>query len=163
YGIVTAYDPNTGKVFLHDSLNLFAYSPANNAYEQLTNNDSGNSIDYHMSATIDPKRKKFVILGGGQAWIYDISGNKFTLKPLIGTGGSAIVNAGYPGLAYSSTRDRIVAWKGGDTVYELNLDTNSWTSTSYSGGPSAARWGVFGHWQYSPTLDVFVTVSNTDK
>jgi chitodextrinase len=161
YGIVTAYDPNTGKVFVHDSSNLFAYSPDTNSYQQLTHNNNG--IDYHMTATLDPKRKKFVILGGGQAWIYDISGSTFTLKALSTTGGSAIANSSYPGLAYSPIRDRIVAWSGGNTVYELNLDTNTWTATSFSGGPSAGDVGVFGHWQYSPALDVFVTVNDVDQ
>src|SRR5919108_5777498 len=69
YGIVSAYDPNTGKVFLHDSLDLYTYSPTTNAYQKLTSNGTG--IDYHMTAVIDPVRKKFVILGGTQAWVYN--------------------------------------------------------------------------------------------
>src|SRR5437879_2287105 len=75
-GIVSAYDPSTGMVFLHESLDLYSYSPVSNSYQKLTSNGSG--IDYHMSATIDPVRKKFVILGGGQAWVYDIGGSTFT-------------------------------------------------------------------------------------
>src|SRR5262249_6396031 len=67
YGIVSAYDSNTGKVFLHDSLDLYSYSPVSNSYQKLTTNGTG--IDYHLSATIDPRRKKFVILGHSQAWI----------------------------------------------------------------------------------------------
>jgi chitodextrinase len=161
YGIVTAYDPNTGKVFLHDSSNLFTYSPTTNAYARLTSNGAG--LNLYTTATIDPKRKKLVILGGGQAWIYNISGSTFTPNALSTTGGSAIINSASPGLAYSPVRDRIVAWSGGNTVYELNLDTNTWTAASFSGGPAAGGVGVFGHWQYSPALDVFVTVNNADQ
>jgi len=160
-GIVTAYDPNTGKVFLHDLADLYTYTPSTNTYVRLTNN--GNySIDYNMTAAIDPVRKKFVILGGGQAWVYNIGGSTFTKQPLSTTGGSAIINAGYPGVAYDSTRDRIVAWSGGNAVYELNLDTNTWSSTSFSGGPGTSEHGVLGRWQYSPATGVFVTINDVD-
>jgi hypothetical protein len=160
YGIVSAYDPNTGKVFLHDNTNLFTYSPATNSYQQLTNNST--NIDIHLTATLDPKRKKFVILGGTQAWIYDISGSTFTRQALSTTGGSTIINSDYPGLAYDPQQDRIVAWSGGNTVYELNLDTNTWSSASFSGGPASGVRGVFGHWQYSPASGVYVTINSAD-
>jgi Bacterial Ig domain len=159
-GIVSAYDPNSGKVFLHDSLDLYSYSPITDSYQKLTNNNSG--IDNHLTATIDPKRKKFVILGATQAWIYDISGSTFTLQALSTTGGSAIINSDFPGLAYDPQQDRIVAWSGGNNVYELNLDTNMWSSVSFAGGPAAGPMGVFGHWQYSPASDVYVTINSAD-
>ena len=53
-GTVTAYDPNTGKVFVHDTYNLYAYDFAANSYQQLA---AGNYIDYHLTGVIDPVRK----------------------------------------------------------------------------------------------------------
>jgi hypothetical protein len=160
-GIVSAYDPNSGKVFLHDSLDLYSYTPSSNSYQKLSNNGTG--IDYHMSAAIDPVRKKFVVLGGGQAWVYDIGGSTFTKQTLSASGGAAIIDSNYPGMVYSSGRDRIVAWSGGDTVYELNVGANTWTQTAFSGGPAAGMTGVFGHWQYSPASDAFVTVNDANQ
>jgi hypothetical protein len=159
-GIVTAYDPNTQKILVHDTMDLYSYDPVADAFQKLSNN--GNGIDYHTSAVIDPKRKKLVIVGGGDAWIYDISGGAFTKQALSTSGGSAIISSGYPGLAYDPTRDRIVAWNGGNAVYDLDLGTNTWSSTSYTGGPATSDWGAFGHWRYSPALGAFVTIANAD-
>jgi hypothetical protein len=157
-GIVTGYDKNTGKVFLHDDWNLYAYNYATDSYSKLASN---NSTTYTMSAVVDPLRKKFVMIGGGQAWVYDIStGSSYTRQALNSTGGSAIINSGYPGLAYDPVADRIVAWNGGNTVYSLNLDTNTWTPTTYTGGPGAAiGTGTYKRFSYSPTSNAFVVVN----
>ena len=162
-GLVSAYDPNTGKVFVHDTLDLYAYTFSSNSWQKLTSNNTG--IDYHLAGTIDPVRKKFVMVGGGQAWVYDISGSTFVRQALTAGGGSAIVNSGYPGLAYDPNTDRIVAWNGGNTVYSLNLDANTWTAISnFSGGPGAARAaGTYDRWSYSPASGVFVVVNSVDQ
>ena len=163
-GIVSAYDPNSGKVFLHDNLDLYTYSYPTDSYQKLTNNGIG--IDYHMTGVIDPVRKKFVIIGAGQSWLYDISPSSTYAKQTLNTvGGDAIINSLYPGLAYDPVSDRIVAWNGGDAVYSLNLDTNTWTAvTSYSGGPgTAVANGTYKRWSYSPTSGVFVVVNSVDQ
>ena len=91
----------------------------------------GREIDYHMTAIIDPVRKKFVIVGAGQAWMYDIApSSTYTKQALNTTGGSAIVSSPYPGLTYDPVSDRIVAWNGGNTIYSLNLATSAWTPIS---------------------------------
>jgi hypothetical protein len=160
-GIVADYDSNTGKVFLHDDQYLYSYTYSTNAFRQLSNY---HGIDYHMTGVIDPKRKKFVIIGGGQAWIHDISGRSYNAQTLRTTGGSTIINSGYPGLAYDPVTDRIVAWNGGNTVYSLNLDRKAWTATTYPGGPgSAFRSGTYKRWSYSPTSGVFVVLNSVDS
>ena len=161
-GVVTAYDPNTGKVFLHDSNYLYAYTFSSNAYQRLSGD---NPINYHMTATIDPKRKKFVIVGAGNVYAYDIgSGSSYSRQTLSTTGGSSIVNSDYPGLAYDPISDRIVAWNGGNTVYSLNLDTRVWATTTYTGGPGPAiPAGTYKRWSYSPGLNVFVTINSVDN
>jgi len=165
-GVVTAYDPNTGKVFLHDNLNLFSYNFSTNSYQQLSNN--GNGIDYHMTAVIDPMRKKFVVVGNGQQWIYDISStSSYTKQALNASGGSALVNTLAPGLDYDPTTGKIVAWNGGNTVYSLDLGTNTWTGVStFANGPGALTYGgtgTFGRWRYSAALNLFVVVNGISK
>jgi hypothetical protein len=158
-GIVSAYDRNTGKVFLHDNTYLYSYDFSMNRYQQLS---GSNPIDYHMTAAIDPVRKKFVIVGAGNVYAYDISSSSsYTRQSLSTTGGSAIVSSNYPGLAYDPVIDQIVAWNGGDTVYSLNLDSGVWTATTYAGGPGAApAAGTYGRWSYAPALDAFVVVNS---
>jgi hypothetical protein len=130
-GLVSAYDPNTGKVFIHDLGKLYTYTYAMSKYEQVNSASEWPPMDYHMNAAIDPKRKRLVIIGGGQEWIYDIStGPTYTRQALNSTGGSTIINSIYPGIDYDPVSDRMVAWNGGDTVYSLNLDTKQWTTTT---------------------------------
>jgi Big-like domain-containing protein len=164
-GVVTAYDPNTGKIFLHDTLNFFSYDYPTNTWTRLSNN--GTSIDYHMSATIDPVRKKFVIVGAGSVQTYSIAaGSAYARQTLNTTGGSAVVSSDYPGLEYDPVTDRIVCWNGGNTVYSLNLDNSQWTASTFSGGPGALTYngtGTFGRWRYSPASGVFVVVNGTNK
>jgi hypothetical protein len=161
-GIVTAYDPNSGKIFVHDDANLYAYDYATDNYQLLAVN---NAIDYHLTAVIDPVRKKYVMIGGGQAWVYSIApGSTYTRQALATTGGSTIINSAYPGLAYDPVSDRIVAWHGGDTVYSLNLDTNVWTPSTIAGGPGAPQVnGTIKRWSYSPASGVFVLVNDVDQ
>ncbi len=162
YGNISAYDPNTGKVFLHSNHYLFSYTFSTNTWTRLS---ADNPIDYHLSATVDPKRKKFVMIGAGSVYLYDISaGSTYTRKTLPTSGGSAIVSSSYPGLAYDPVRDRIVAWNGGNTVYSLNLDTGNWSASTYPGGPGdAVPAGTYDRWSYAPALDVFVLVNMSDQ
>jgi hypothetical protein len=165
-GVVAAYDPNTGKIFLHDNLNLFSYDFFTNSYKQLSNNGSG--IDYHLTGVIDPVRKKFVAIGNGQQWIYDISTNSsYTKQALNAAGGSALVNTLSPGLDYDPVSGKIVGWSGGNNVYLLDLGTNTWTVVSnFTNGPGALTYGgtgTFGRWRYSPTSNLFVVVNGISK
>jgi hypothetical protein len=163
-GKVSGYDPNTGKVFLHSVAYLYSYDPMLNTYQRLGGSEWP-PLDSHMVGVIDPKRRKFVIIGNGDAWIYDIgSGSTYTRQALSTTGGSAIVNSPMPGLAYDPTTDRIVAWNGGNTAYSLNLDTRVWTALTYSNGPGAANSnGTYKRWAYSQTSGVFVAVNSVDR
>src|SRR5262249_30084751 len=150
--------------FLHDSIDLYTYNPLSNVYQKLTSNDD--LIDYHLTAVIDPVRKKFVMLGGTQSWVYDISaGSSYARVALTTVGGDAIINSDSPGLAYDSVSGKIIAWSGGDAVYSLDVATNSWTTiSSYRGGPGPAiPAGTFGRWRYSPASGVFVIVNYVDE
>lgn len=168
-GTMTAYDPFSGLIYLHDKKNLYSYDFANNRYTKLTTSEHG--LGYHASATLDPKRKKFIIVGyddesagGPRGKVYTIdlgAGSNYQIRTLNTTGGDALINNEYPGLEYDPTLDRIVAW-GEDTpnvVYLLNVDTGEWTATTFPGGPQPIVNGTHGRWRYSPASGVFVVVN----
>jgi hypothetical protein len=162
--MMTAYDPNTSRIITTEGANLFAYTYATDSYQQLGSASGTNG--YWGCGVIDPKRKKFVTLGGGESGIYDISGGgSYSRQAFTTTGGAAIVAASYPGLAYDPVRDRITAYIGGTTVFSLNMDTRVWTSVNYPGGnPGRANGtGTYKRWNYSPALNVFVIVNNIDS
>lgn len=165
-GKVSDYDPNTQKVYLHDAEYLNVYDPAANTWQRLSPYEWP-PLDGHQTAVIDPKRRKFVIVGAGAMMMYDLSaGSTYTRTNLTTTGGDALVNSAYPGLAYDPVSDRIVGWNGGDTVYSLNLDTNVWTPITYPGGPSApsrSGSGTHGRWRYAPAVGAFVLVNEYDQ
>jgi hypothetical protein len=168
-GMMTAYDPNTGRVYLHDRINLYAYDFATNAYTKISTQNV--TLGYHMMATIDPKRKLFIIAGldvsagGGRVYAYDIGPNtNGQMQRWTTTGATNMVSEAYPGLEYDPVRDRVVAWNGGNTVYSLNPDTKEWTTVTAAGSPGTeSRDGTFGRWRYSPTDDVFVLINGPSQ
>jgi hypothetical protein len=161
-GAVCDYDPVSGKVYVCDLANLYLYDPAANNYTKL--GTTAPNVDYHCTGVLDPKRRKFLILGNGYAYMYDVNpASGYTGQNLITSGGDELLKHGYPGLVYDPVRDRIVAWSGGDTVYSLNLDTKQWVTFVYPNGPGAANGsGTYKRWNYSPASDVFVIVNSVD-
>jgi hypothetical protein len=168
-GILTAYDPVTGLVFLHDLQHLYSYDFAQNTYTRLSTTSW--LLGYHMNATIDPKRRKFVIVGydreagGGRVYEYDIGpGSSYAPRQVQTTGGGSLIGANYPGIDYDPSSDRIVAW-GENTpnvVYSLDLDSRTWTSVTYPGGPTPVWNGTHGRWKYSVESGVFVLMNRVD-
>lgn len=167
-GSVAVYDPVSGNVYLKDNATgyLYRYSRAANTYTRLTN--SFTSSNTHTKGVIDPSRRRLLIAGGGSAWLFDLTNtNPAAQNPSL-AGCTNIVSADQGGLVYSPKIDRIVGWNGGNTITLLNLDTNSCTTQSFSGGPSRiinGQWdnGIYGRWQYSVTSDVFVYYGDVDS
>lgn len=160
-GIVSAYDPNTGKVFLDDGRNFYSYDVDRDRYEHL---GGSNGIGYHSTAVIDPVRRKFVIVGAGRVHVYDVAKTGGFFGPrrrILGTkGGDPIVESSYPGLAFDPVSGRIVAWNGGDTVYSLDLEAATWTPITYPNGPGRAMPnGTYKRWSYAPGSGVFTVVN----
>ena len=131
-GVVAEYDPNTQLVFLADTNSLFAYNYATNTYTVLNSNNA--TLDYRMTGVIDPSRKLFILFGGGSSKvgglkIFNIAqGSRYAEQDLTSqtTGCNALLNAGYPGLAYDSAQHLIVGWPNfGNTVYAFNPDTST--------------------------------------
>lgn len=168
-GMMTAFDPVSGLIYLHDRRYLYSYNPAANVYTRLSNTDE--SLGYHLSATIDPKRRLFIIVGydtssgGGRVHTYSIgSGSNYSMQTLTTNGGSGLIGELYPGLEYDPVSDRIVAWGEGtrNVVYQLNVDTRAWTATTFTGGPAPADNGTHGRLRYSPAAGVYVLVNRVD-
>lgn len=163
YGRVTAYSPVTKKVYIHDQTTLYAYSYENNAYTVLAE-DYNNVIGQEMTGVFVASRQLFVLVGNGEVLAYDVSsGSTYQRQTWATSGAPTIVNAANPGVAYDSYRDSIVAWHGGNTAYELDLDTHVWAAHTYSGGPGAAiSNGTFKRWAYSPESGAYVVCNSVD-
>jgi hypothetical protein len=161
-GILTAYDNISGLVYLYDDQHFYSYDVNADRFTQLST--VSRLVGYHLNATIDPVRRKFLIIGhdniqgAGRVWSMDIAaGSNYQLTQLVTSGGDQLLNTQYPGVEYDPVTDRIVAWgdKSPNVVYSLNLDTRQWTSVTYTGGPTPVGNGTHGRWRYSPASNVF--------
>ncbi|MBI2232593.1 MAG: DNRLRE domain-containing protein [Candidatus Aenigmarchaeota archaeon] len=163
---VSAYDPVTGRVFfVNTAAPLHQYDPITDTWTKLTDMPIGN----YKSGTIDPKRRKFVIVGAGAVYAYDLPPKTdFSRKTLITTGANEIINGARIGIVYDPVTDRIVAWNGGADLYSLNLDTLVWTkippAPSNTVIPTAATaTGTYGRFQYIPSKNAFIVVNSIDE
>jgi hypothetical protein len=161
YGTMAVYDAQSKQVYVKDTTSFFAYSPESNRYTKLNGEDQ--PVDYHLSATIDTKRRKFVMLGDGVQVIDLVTHRMTTMKttqtPALATSRQS------PGVAYDPVADRIVAWHGGSEVYALDMDSGVWTQVANNAGPAAPApvQGTFGRWGYVPQYRVFALVNDIDQ
>ncbi len=163
---VSAYDPLTGKVFfVNTAAPLHQYDPITDTWTKLTDLSIGN----YKSGTIDPKRRKFVIVGAGVVYAYDLPPKTdFSRKTLITTGANEITSGARIGIVYDPVSDRIIAWNGGADLYSLNLDTLVWTKIPPAPSntvipTAAAATGTYGRFQYIPSKNAFIVVNSIDE
>jgi hypothetical protein len=160
-GIAADYDPVSKKVFLHDDHRLYSYSLEQDAFELLLDDDT---IDYHMTGSIDAATGTLVLVGTGNVYSYDIRAAKPKRSVLITTGADTLVQSVYPGLAYDSDSGHIVAWNGGDSAYSLDIASRTWTALSSPNGPGDANeTGTFKRWRYVPGENSFVLVNGAKQ
>lgn len=161
YGTMAKYDSVSQLVYVKDGYNFFSYNPATHGYTKL--NSAQQSVDYRLTATIDTKRRKFVMLGDG-VQVIDLNTRVMTRMTTTNTPALA-TSPNSPGVAYDPVADRIVAWHGGSNVYALNMDTGAWTQVASGPGPTSAApyQGTFGRWGYVPAYRVFVMVNGIDE
>ncbi|MCH9696755.1 MAG: thrombospondin type 3 repeat-containing protein [Gammaproteobacteria bacterium] len=177
-GAVSAYDPNTGFVYLHNMMNLYRYeyNTSGGVFTQLTMFEAGFYV--HMNGVIDPKRNKFILIGHGQngngeSVMYDIGqGSNFAIETINAVGDTGFLGAEAPGLAYDPQLEKVVAWAGGDTLYVLDLDVSppTWTAESFpvlsaqaSEAPQVLQQGTYGRFEYASEMKGFVLYNATDK
>jgi hypothetical protein len=162
FGTMAVYDPATQRVYVKASGPSFhAYEAQTRRYVQLNSSDL--FVDYHLSATIDSKRRKFVMLGDG-VQVIDLQTLRMTT--LATRHAPAFVSSKQsPGVAYDPIADRIVAWHGGGEVHALNMDTAEWSQVATNAGPRSPGKpnGTFGRWGYVPQYRVFALVNDIDE
>ncbi|ALA59766.1 fibronectin type III domain-containing protein [Nitrospira moscoviensis] len=170
-GTAISYDPVSKFVFIDNKVGILTYDIGSNTLK-IRNNQGGGYRPFEVTTIVDPVRRYLYAIGGGQMWRWDISsitssnttGSIPNPTRITSSGGSSIVNAPHPGLAWDSTNQRVVAWSGGNTAYSLDPTTNVWTAHTFSGGPgSPDQNGTFKRWAYSPTSRAFVVVNSIDR
>jgi chitodextrinase len=180
---MSAYDPNSGLVFMHDGSTLFAYNPTTNSFTNVDTSQDGirNGLAY-SSLVVDPVHKYVFVMGGsgggntgGNLYRWNISGSApYTRTDLLAssTGCSAYLGTtttntapGGPGVVWYPTQNKIVMWNGGASVALYDPVSNSCsiqtpagaapacTDTFCSGGQQ--EHGTFGRFSYFPQLGVF--------
>ncbi|NUZ05169.1 hypothetical protein [Piscinibacter koreensis] len=159
FGTMAVYDAATKQVFVKDTAAFYAYSLETNSYRKLADH----AVDYHLSAAIDTKRRKFVMLGNG-VQVIDLSTNEMTTLQTTNAPGLVSWKQS-PGVAYDPVADRIVAWHGGSEVWALDMDTLVWTQVATGPGPTSAApyQGTFGRWGYIPQYNVFAMINSIDE
>lgn len=168
-GATSAYDPVTKLVWVHGSGAdgfLAAFDAVKNTwkahgYPRI----EGESTPYKLTTDVDPRRRKYVGVGSGTAYIWDLTQPIIKRQELRTTGATEILLPKSPGFVYDPTIDRFVAWSGGPNVYVLNLDKRVWTrqapaETNKFKPPGAASRGTFGRFRYIPSRNAYIVVNS---
>jgi len=163
--VVSAYDPVTEKVFLHDrkALYSYSYSPNGGTYHRL-NSKGGSGLG--VNAAIDPKNRRMMIIGNGQQTLFDLtanSGYRRISAPLKGDA-DFIKKHDAPGLAYNSNDGHLYAWPGDGKLYRFHMDTLRWEGIAINGDPGPqARRGTFGRFDFVSSINSFVLLNDPRK
>lgn len=181
---VSAYDPVTGNIYTLNQTTLIEYNPRDDSWKTRSNPSWQNGEN---TAEIDPVRRRFIVIGGGASFYYDLNKEGILArKQLVTTGDTEIVYRNAPGLVYDPINDVLVAWNGavktfnpktrmreapedGSSVYVLDLDTLVWKKIKARGAvkPPAVVGnspnGTFGRWQYIPSFNAFIGVNSIDS
>lgn len=176
-----ALDPVSGNIWYYNKkhgLSEFVPRPGGGTWQ--TRDPKPKPFKY-MTATVDPRRRLFVLIGGGEAYAFDIRrpGRPKRIE-LNTTGDRAIESAKAPGLQYDPRADRIVAWSGepdlglsAADVYVLDLDARHWRRVrpapgnpavpGRAAGPKQRVNGTYGRFQYMPDHDAYILVNAVDR
>lgn len=167
---LTGYDSVSGNIYSQGKNYLSQFSSKTNEWSIVSNRISVQPLD--GNASMDPVRRKFVRIGGGAIYAWDISTNPPSQTELTTTGDTEIINAIAPGFVYDPVSDKFVAWDGYDStgaIYTLDMDTLTWKKILPASNikpfvDSAGEFnGIFGRFQYIPSKNLFLAVSYTDK
>ena len=155
---VSAYDPESKKVWWFDVPGLWSYNYDNNKWRQ-------HNEDYisRRTAAVDTKRGLLLVVGQEQVVAYNIRDGDYTQRVWNTVGAESLIKKWSPGLAYDPVADRMVGWAGG-SVFSLDMDTKIWTEHKASGGPNVDSLNdVYGLWRYIPSLNAFIVMSGAQK
>ena len=169
FGNISAYDPNSGLVFVSDSSAIFTYNYQSNTYARIST-VGGFTTSIYLSGAIDPTRKLFVVAGGclggtcvagSGVFVADISNPTTTTQqdwtaatmadPVCAeylAGGQNPISASNPGFTFDSVANDFVGWPNqGNNVYILTPDPVNQRLTCQkqalsNGPPNSAHGGV---------------------
>lgn len=163
FGLVSAYDPVTDKVFLHDRYNLYSYEyhADGGVYKKL----SAGNVGLDVNGALDPQRRRLLIIGKGKQIVYDLRDGSLYQGDAVPLTGDAdfIRKHKAPGLAYNSKDGKFYAWVGDGKLYFQDPDTLAWDSIAFDGGPSKQVFhGTFGRFDYLPDMDKFLLVNGSE-
>jgi hypothetical protein len=117
----------------------------------------------NITAVVDPVRRIYLCIGAGAFSKISLN-TPYAASNLSGSGCSTLIGTAAPGFAYDPVQKLMVGWAGGNTAYLYNPDTDSCTTTTFSGGPTTIQGnGTYGRFQYSPASGVFVVVNDVDS
>lgn len=159
-GVTADFDADRGIVFVSDRQHFFRFDPKTDELRKVRELPE---IDYHLTGVIDPTRKLFLMLGyPGQFWAIDIDPKRnyaiYDWSKRV-RGCEKLLRAPYPGLAYDSKRNAVVAWIGGDSVILFDATEMKCEEETYPGGPGPAHeTGTSGRFRYFSSLDLFALV-----
>ena len=142
---------------------IATWTPATNQWWGVTPDNQ----DFGRTASIDQVRNVFI-----QVWKQQTPLACYDLKPPGKRRPCAVVgNTDFsryraPGFAYQTLTGRHAIWAGGNEVWAVDPSTTPWTVTRYasqSGPVYRDLIGIYGKWQYVPSLDVFIGVRWWDE
>lgn len=164
YNMATAYDPLSRKVVMRGYSQSATFDPATGHWSVTGKSFASRRLG--SVGEIDPKRRLFVLIGGGAAEVYPIgpNGELGAAKPLAAEGDREIEQCYGPGLEYDTKADRLVAWCSGGDVYALEPEPRRWirhppASGVFPGPHPAQMRGTWGRFRYMPEYDVFIVVN----
>jgi hypothetical protein len=151
------YWPKGDEVICSSPNGIGVFNLAAKTWKQL----GGDNQDFGRTAIVDPVRNIFVQVWGKQRpfAVYDLSSPSPRRNAAPITGNAEFGGYGAAGLAYHTPTGRYVVWPGGREVWAVQPGPVQWTSTKYTAddGPSyRSIIGIYGKWQYVPSLDVFI-------
>jgi len=173
-GAITVYDKVTEKIWMHNAGKgsfLSEFDPKTKKWKKRGSvwTEPDGWIDYYWSGAIDPIRRKFVAIGNGNLYVWDLTekGDIGNTKPVT-TGNTEILSMQSPGFQYDPVSDEFIAWHGGENIYTLNMDNMAWKKIAPA--PSnvviptpAAKAGTFGRFRYVPSRNVFIAVNRVTE
>ncbi len=164
YNMATAYDPVSRRVVMRGYSQAASFDPATRDWT--VTNKSLASRRLGSVGEIDPKRRLFVLIGGGAAEVHAVGpkGELGAAKPLDATGDREIERCYGPGLEYDSRAERLVAWCSGGEVYVLEPEPRRWVkvapaSAVFPGPATAQTRGTWGRFRYMPEYDAYIVVN----
>jgi len=167
----TAYDPVTQSVWRQGAGGgsfLHRYDAGKNAWQAYGNQFSDGWISYYSTGTIDPRRRLFITVGGGEVRSWDMSLNPSATVLRSTTGHTQIVAVSNPGLEYDPVVDRVVAWHGGADVHVLDTAAWTWTRLPPAAGntviPTAGQqYGTYGRFRYIASMNAYIALNDVTQ